>query len=148
MKQHEILCRSEFGKALIDGASITNIQGVSPTSGYLVLRRDAFQPIRIPLYDGSFFLDPLEQQASYTVDVANCFRFSWLEAYRHIRDVLINMRYYIVSSVVDDSIEISIAEKFTDDDTAIKFANANYNNMVFDIANNKFIQVNEPQEQV
>lgn len=148
MKQHEILCRSELGKALIDGASITNIQGVSPSSGYLVLRRDSFQPVRIPLYDGSFFLDPLEPQASDAVEVANAFRLRWLEAYRHVRDVMINMRYYIVSSVVDDSIEIFIAEKFTDDDTAFKFAYSNYNNVVFDITNNKFLSVNESEKQV
>lgn len=146
MKKHEILCRSELGKALIDGTSITNIQGVSPSSGYLVLRRDAFEPVRVPLYDGSFFLSELEPKALDAIEVSNSFRLRWLEAYRHIRDVIVNMRYYIVTNVSDDSIELSIAEKFTDDKTALQFAYANFNTTVFDIANSKFIKANEPEK--
>lgn len=139
MKEHEKICRFELGACLIDKHTACNVRGVRTSTGYLVVHKDAFRPIRFPIIEPKSFDIFNDTDHVSSSELAHSFKLSWMEGYRTIRDKLFGMNYYILCCLDEEYLSFYVTERFVDKDKAMSLSGTRSLSSVFDLAESRFI---------
>lgn len=139
MKEHEKICRFELGACLMDKSTACNVRGVRTSTGYLVVVKDAFKPIKFPVIEPKSFDIFQDTDNISASDLSHMFSISWMDAYRTIRDNLFGMNYYVLANLDEEYMSLYVTERFVDKEKARAVADTRSMCSLFDLSQSRFI---------